>query len=531
MRNRPPLLGNVVLNVGARGALIILTIISTPVVLHRLGTPAFGVYILAVTIGGLLALLDFGLTPALVTLLSRAWHQRELDESQRLIGTALTLYLAIGAIGGTIFALLVPWAVTDLLHVPAALQSGARIALWLSTAGFAVNMWLAAFNAVPYALQRYDLVAARVVGLSLLTTVALIVYALMGGVLEGFVIINIAGSVLGLLVFFLVSRSLLPGVRFTPRLDRRAFVQLGRFSIFKFAGTVGGIFTFRFDQFAVGAILGVSAAGLYSIPANASQRLLSLLVEVASPFFPRASTLRSDPVRMRTLFNLGARLLMLVATPLLLVLFVLAEPVLRFWIGGDQGVVVANASSGAFRWLLAALLIQSLAVIPVIFCEALGKPEINNSFAVASALIHIPLVLILVPVFGITGAALALFINSATQTLAFIVYASRKLFAVSLLDLLRNTFVRPFVAAALTAAVAYLAGRPLIQNRISLLLVLLVTPVIYLGAAFLVGAITRDDLAYLGAVAERLPAWLPARDRLLRNLPPARAGEGRGGGR
>src|ERR1700704_4783260 len=180
-------------------------------------------------------------------------------------------------------------------------------------------------------------------GLSLLTTVALIVYALMGGVLEGFVIINIAGSVLGLLVFFLVSRSLLPGVRFTPRLDRRAFVQLGRFSIFKFAGTVGGIFTFRFDQFAVGAILGVSAAGLYSIPANASQRLLSLLVEGASPFFPRARTLRSHPVR-------------------------------RFWIGGAQGVVVAHASSGAFRWLLAALLIQSLAVIPVIFCEALGKP-------------------------------------------------------------------------------------------------------------------------------------------------------------
>src|SRR5712692_6594172 len=143
MRNRPPLLGNVVLNVGARGALIILTIISTPVVLHRLGTAAFGVYILAITIGGLLALLDFGLTPALITLLSRAWHQERLDESRRLVGTALTLYLAIGLTGGVLFALLVPWAVRDLLHVPVALQASARTALWLSTAGFAFNMWLA----------------------------------------------------------------------------------------------------------------------------------------------------------------------------------------------------------------------------------------------------------------------------------------------------------------------------------------------------------------------------------------------------
>src|SRR6202022_758606 len=150
MRNRPLLAGNVVLNVGARGALIILTIISTPVVLHRLGTAAFRVYILAVTIVGLLALLAFRLTRARVTVLSRAWHQRALDESQRLIGTALTLSLAIGAIGGAIVALLVPWAVTDLLHVPAALQSGARIALYLSAAGFAFHMWRAVFNAVPY---------------------------------------------------------------------------------------------------------------------------------------------------------------------------------------------------------------------------------------------------------------------------------------------------------------------------------------------------------------------------------------------
>lgn len=515
-RDRPPLLGNVVLNVGARGILLLLTLISLPVVLHRLGIAAFGIYVLAVTVGGLLAILDLGLTPALITLLSRAWHLGQRDESQRLIGSALSLYLAIGAAGSVIFALLVPWTVSDLLHVPAALRDSARIALWLATAGFALNLWLAVFNAVPFALERYDLIAARTVGLSLLTTTGLIVYALAGGGLEGFVLINVAGSVAGLGLFYVLSRSLLPGVRFRPTLDRRSLRELARFAAFKFAGTVGGIFSFRFDQFAVGAILGVAAAGLYSIPANASQRLLSLLVELASPFFPRASTLRSDPARMRTLFTLGGRLLMLAAAPLLLVLFVLADPVLRFWIGGAQGVAVAQASTNAFRWLLAALLIQSLAVIPVIFCEALGKPEINNSFAVASALIHIPLVLILVPIFGITGAAIALFINSATQTVAFIVYASQKLFAVSLLELLRQTFVRPFAAAALTAGVVYVAGPPLIHGRFSLILVLIVSPILYLGAAFVVRAITIDDLAYVVAIAERLPAWMPARDRIVR---------------
>ena len=512
-RGRPlPLLGNVAFNVGARGALIVLTIISTPVILHRLGTAAFGIYILAVTVGGLLALLDFGLTPALITLLSRAWHQQRVDEAARLVGTALTLYLAIGVAGAAVFALLVPWAVHDLLHVPVALQAPARTALWLSTAGFAFNMWLAVFNAVPYALQRYDLVAIRIVGLSLLTTAALIVYALLGGVLEGFVLINVAGAVIGLLIFYLVSRALLPGVRFTPRVDPDALRRLARFAAFKFAGTVGGIFTFRFDQFAVGAILGVSSAGIYSIPASAGQKLLSLLGELAAPFFPRASTLRDDGPRLRALFFDGSRLLALAATPMLLLLFVLAEPTLRFWIGGVQGVQVAQAGSPALRWLVAALLIQSVAIIPVTFCEAMGRPEINNSFAVASALIHIPLVLLLVPRFGITGAAMALFINSATQTVVFIVYASRTLFHVSLTELIRRTFVRPLAAAALTAGLAYFAARPFIQSRLTLVLALVVLPIVYLGIAFLLSAITREDLA-------RIPFHLPPR-RSRENLPP-----------
>jgi O-antigen/teichoic acid export membrane protein len=504
-RGRPlPLLGNVAFNVGARGALIVLTIISTPIVLHRLGTAAFGVYILAITIGGLLALLDFGLTPALITLLSRAVHQDRADESQRLVGTALTLYLGIGLAGAVLFALLVPWAVKDLLHVPVGLQAAARTALWLSTAGFAFNMWLAVFNAVPYALQRYDLVAIRIVGLSVLTTVALIVYALLGGVLEGFVLINVAGALVGLLIFYVVSRALLPGVRFTPRFDRDAFRRLARFAGFKFAGTVGGIFTFRFDQFAVGAIIGVSAAGLYAIPASASQRLLSLLGELASPFFPRASTMRGDHERLRALFFAGSRLLALVAMPMLLLLFVLAEPTLRFWIGGTQGLQVAQASGPAFRWLLAALLIQSVAIIPVTFCEAMGKPEINNSFAVASALIHIPLVLLLVPRFGITGAAIALFINSATQTVVFIIYASRRLFQVSLTELLGQTLLRPLAAAAVTAGLAYVVATPMIQSRVTLILALVVLPIVYVGVALLLSAIKREDLAYAAAMVRRV---------------------------
>ena len=127
----------------------------------------------------------------------------------------------------------------------------------------------------------------------------------------------------------------------------------------------------------------------------------------------------------------------------------------------------------------------------------------------ASAIIHIPLVLLLVPRFGITGAAIALFLNSATQTVIFIIYASRTLFHVSLGELLRETFLRPLAAAALTAAVAYFGVTPLIKNRLTLVLALALLPIVYLGLAWVLSAIRREDLA-------RISQILPARKEALR---------------
>ena len=59
-------------------------------------------------------------------------------------------------------------------------------------------------------------------------------------------------------------------------------------------------------------------------------------------------------------------------------------------------------------------------------------------------------------------------------------------------------------------------GRPLIHNRVSLILVLLAFPLIYLAAAFPLAALTIEDLGYVVPLAERLPAWMPVRDRIVR---------------
>ena len=242
---QPSLLRNILLNIGARGGLVVLALLTVPALVHRLGTDGYGVYILATSLGGLLAVLDFGLTPASITLLSAAWHRGDLRRIEQVVGTAFTIYLLLGAVGAGAVAMLAPWVVSDLLHVPHGLRDAAVACLILSSLGFALNLWLAVFNAIPYALERYDLVAARLLAIAGATTVAILAYAAAGGVLQGFMVINVAGTAISVALFYAASRVLLPGVHLRPGFDRQAFRDLASFSLVKFAGTIGGVFTFQ----------------------------------------------------------------------------------------------------------------------------------------------------------------------------------------------------------------------------------------------------------------------------------------------
>jgi O-antigen/teichoic acid export membrane protein len=199
----------------------------------------------------------------------------------------------------------------------------------------------------------------------------------------------------------------------------------------------------------------------------------------------------------------------------LTILFVFADLILRYWIHGDQGRIVAAQATPAFRWLLLAFLIESLATVPSIFSEALNRPEINNGFAVAGALIHIPLVLLLVPHFGITGAAIALFIHGVTQTSVFVIYASKNMADVGVWELITATLARPVAAALATAVGAYLL-RIAVHGLLELAMALVGALFLYVLASFGFAVVRREDLIPIARTAERLPVNFPGRGKLVR---------------
>ena len=514
-----PLARNIALNAGARGVLLVLSIAITPVLVRRLGTDQYGIYALATGLGaGLTNILALGLIPGIVAMLSRALADESERETERIVGTAFTLFAVIGTVGGVALALLVPVLVNEVLRIPTALHQVATTALWLSAAGLGLNLVFAVFNAIPYALQRYDVIAGRLVGLSLVSTAATVVYVLIQASLTGVMLIQVLSGVAGIGLYFVVSRRELAGIRLRPGFDRRTFGRLASFTAFKSLGDVALIFESRFDQFAIGSLLSIGFVGVYAVPANACQRVLQLLGEVAAPMYPRMSAARDEAARRAVLIR-GSRLVAVAAAPMTAVLLVLAEPILRIWIGGDQGLLVAREATAAFRLLAGAMFLQAVVVVAALYCESLQRPVVNNSFTVLGAVVLVPALLLAVPRYGIAGAAGAVLLMSFVQSAPLLVVVADRVAGVGLGRFLRDVLIGPVVSALLAAGLGFaLAG--LATGLVGLLAVGLAMAAVYVVAAALTGAIRAGDLAQARkALPPRLAHLLaiPGLERLLRN--------------
>ena len=483
-----------------------LSIAITPVLLRRLGTAQFGIYALATGLGaGLTNILALGLIPGIVAMLSRSLADGRQPETQKIVSTAFTLFAVIGLAGSALLALSVPLLVTQVLRIPAGLHGVAANALWLSAIGLGVNLVFAVFNAVPFALQRYDIIAGRIVGLTVVSMAATVVYVLIDANLTGVMVIQVVAGMAGVFVYYVVSRRELVGVRLRPGFDRATFHRLARFTAFKSAGDVALIFSSRFDQFAVGSLISVAAVGVYAIPAMACQRILQLLGEVAAPMFPAISSANSEEQRRAVLLR-GSRLVALIASYLTIVLVVLADPVLRTWIGGDQGVEVAREASGAFRILALAMFVQSVAVVAGLYCEAIQRPVVNNSFTVLGAVVLVPAMLLAIPRLGIYGAANAVLLASLVQTAPFLVVMGDRVARVGIGRLFNEALAMP-IASALVAGTIGFFLRGFASGFFHLTAVTAVMGVAFVTTAALTGAVRAGDLSQ---AQKALPArWAP----------------------
>lgn len=438
-----PVFRNVTYNFLSQVWFFILPLATSPYIVRHLGVDAYGVLSLATAIVGYLAVLDLGMGTATIKYIADAYADNDLPSISKIIGTSIVIYSGLGLLGTLAILSSANLIVTHVLKIPANLTAITLTVLYLSSLGFLINMPLAVFNSIPSALQRFDIVAKQSIVLGTVTTLGQVVLLAMGYSLKTLVGFNVVVSVIGIWIFVLIARRLLPPqTSFRPGYDPATAKRILQFSVLKFLSVISGQIVFQLDKLLIAVFLPLASVSYYVIPLGLAQRIISIIPNITTAVFPAVSQFRSDPDRLNDLYLRVSKGVLIVVLPLAMVLTVFARTILLLWMGAD----FAEQGTATLQYLAIAFLLASFAAVPGVFVEGLGRPGIPSLFAGISAVLNLGFALLLIPRVGIAGPALALILNSMITVPSFIDRVNRKVLRIPNLAFLRRAVVGPLLA-------------------------------------------------------------------------------------
>jgi O-antigen/teichoic acid export membrane protein len=189
-----------------------------------------------------------------------------------------------------------------------------------------------------------------------------------------------------------------------------------RYGVKAYLASVLGLLALRLDALLVASLAtsGIGAAGVYSVAANLAELLLFIPTSIRLSLFPMVSA--ATPAEANRLTSAACRHTMLLTIILALGLGVAGRPVIHRLYG--------EAFTGAISpllFLLPGVLMLCQALILYGDLIGRGKPEATAISALLSLVVTVVLDLLLIPKYGITGAALA---SSCAYTVDFIIAGS-----------------------------------------------------------------------------------------------------------
>jgi O-antigen/teichoic acid export membrane protein len=475
----------------------VLAIVLTPLILHYIGTDAYGIYALAIAFVSILGLLEFGSGLALMKYMPEHIGRGDNKTAVEIMRAGLAFYGFLGLLGMFTSAV-VALFVESLFSVPVDLVASARLAFVLGGVAFALTVVMNVFGSVLGSLQRFDVTTRISITATTIASGVTVLLLISGLGLTGVMLGVVLRPALALILYARGGRARMPEMRFTPKWNAKLMRPLISLSAYIFIGNISGMVLFQFDKFYLGVVSGVGLVAFYVVPGALAARLHAAAGSITSVALPTASELFSqgDRRRVQVLYRratwLTALFLVSVATPAI----VFAPNILDHWVGST----FKAKSTEPLQILIATYFVLGLSAAAYWITMAAGRPKSTGVFNFASAAINVGALFLLVPSFGIVGAAFAYLISVATVP-GFIWYVERHV-----LNLASSPW--PGVAWRLTIGVVAqvvvcLALRPFAGSLAStiglVLLCILVAPVVLYGLGF----IEPEDKALLGRVFGR----------------------------
>lgn len=318
-----------------RGCGFVIAFVVTPILIHRLGDEAYGLWSMVMALTSYYALADLGLRGAAVKHIAQYDAQHDHDSVSSVVVTSLAVYgfmalVVVLVVAGA--AVVFPAVVHNEIIDDASLGW----VVLLTGLGVALTLIGQVFDASLAAAKRFDRSNMVAVSMQILMATLMVVTVTRGWGILRMAMVTLAVTALNQATICVVASRTLRYVNLSPRRFQWSTARtLFRFAILNFVQGVGRRAAKSAGTVIVGMMLGPAVACFYSIAENLVVKTNELAQGITTVLLPLASQLDAQKRRAalaRTVL-LAARVLTAMSLGLAIVFILFGEPLIDLWIG------------------------------------------------------------------------------------------------------------------------------------------------------------------------------------------------------
>ncbi len=436
------LIRNTVYNFFSSIWLLVLHFFTTPYIVRFLGVDAYGIYAIVFVVIGYFGFLELGFGKATIKFISAYYAKKDYEMIEQTISSGILVYLTMGIFGFILIALLTDILVTHIFNISEDLIPTAKFVFYVSAVSFMVNMLCSFFSSIPRALQRFDITNKVGIIVGTIQTGVSVLILYLGFYLKELMLFNLGVSVLTLIIYLIISKKLLPRIKFKIAFYRSVFKEIFKFSGFVALDKVLVVLSVRINSFIIGIFQPISAVTYYVIPETISSKISFIPNSISQTSFPSFSELNTVSKDLtRELFLRSTKYIVILTIPFLIFFMGFSEKFLFYWIGED----ISLKSTLIMQILGAAYILSFWAYTSIDGARGLHRPDIPAKIQGILGFTNIVLSIILIPFFGIFGAALAMALPRVFIIPLFIYRVGCKLFEIKFLELWNSCFKMPII--------------------------------------------------------------------------------------
>lgn len=483
------------------------TFALTPLIVHKLGAEAYGIY--ALVMGFVAYSFTFNVGRAITKYVAAYHANNQTERIGEVLSNTLMINVVVGFLSAGALALSANVLVTRVLKITPDLQAHARLAFYLASIGLLLTMISQVFSAVPQAVHRFDIYAliTTIVGILTIGGNGLLVWFGYGAaVLVGW---NAGVTGFSCLIYFLASRRLLPDARLTFRLKKDLLVGILRFSSAVIAYQILANILLLFERSWLTRTLGPAAVTFYVVPMTIAIYIHFFISSLTLVMFPLASEAdaKKDVTRLLRVYTRAFKYISMIVLFMTVTLAVGSYRILMNWMGPE----FASRSSRVLAIQAVFFGLLAWVIISWQLSDGFGRPGRNAVLVLAWIIIAVPIMIWLTPTSGVVGMAYGR-LASALTIPVYVFLTERVIFGRYLWAFWRRTGLLLLLAGGVLGSTQGFLFNNLPAGWLWLLGGIGFSGVLYLGVLWIVGYLDQDERAWLRQLLVRSRGELRTQD-------------------